>query len=254
MSLSSVAVLERILSGVPHYFGGPWALSFHELIETDDREPPFDVFVRTRQGWRAPGAATVRFHLDRRDAYELGIEAASIDGEAVRVTNRARTLLDLLDCPRAFPKLDPYKIINDSLRNAGEAENLIDYALSIAAPATCQRLGILLSRRELPWPSLLHLRDRVQREARSLISLHRDRMRQGRLNRHWLLIENDEAPLRADGAGRSAEENAAAEDPQQHLEPVSPETAGSSPSEPSLELGWPRPYSAEEPVIAPAQP
>lgn len=188
---SPLATIQRELSGVPHYFGGPWVLNDHGLSPNEPEA--VDVFVQTRIPRKDIGGVPIRVHVRTERFFSLGITERSTEGEHFLVTSKERTLIELLDLPRVFPcGAERVREFDANLSRVRDLNLLIDYAIAFASPATCQRLGVLLDRRHAAWKKVEELRAHVAAHARSIISLHPDRARRGRINSSWLVSENDD--------------------------------------------------------------
>jgi predicted transcriptional regulator of viral defense system len=186
---STAIAAEALLQGEPHYLGGLWALSFHQLTE-QRYESILDVFLTHRLASRVLGAARVRFHVLPPRAFEYGTIRAAIEGVPVHVSDVERTLLDAFDHPRIFLGISRALELAKSQLGRVDRHRLIAHAIAGSKPSTCQRLGVLLERTGERQKTLTQLHAKA-RQTRSLLSLNPDAPRKGPVNRRWNVVEND---------------------------------------------------------------
>lgn len=182
--------LAVLLRAEPHYLGGLWAYSQHGLT-TQQYVSKLDAFVaRPHRSVVLPGAK-IAFHVVDRDVLDLGVVEVAIEGMAIRMSDRERTLVDLLDRPRiAGGLLGAVELFQRALPRV-DARRVAEYASKVARTSTCQRAGLLLEREGIAGAALRPLRART-RGTRSLISLQPG-PRTGRVNLRWNVVENDRA-------------------------------------------------------------
>lgn len=189
-SPSAPMVLAAMLHAEPYYLGGLWALTQHGLTD-QQYVSVLDAFVTRVRSARSLAGARVVFHAVPPRAMDYGMSEVRIEEVAVRVSDRPRTLLDLLDYPRMVGGLR----LAVALFTAGlprvDITNLVDYAVRGSRSATCQRLGVLLERIRAPEPVLRMLNARVE-GPRPLTSMVPG-PRKGRVNNRWRVVENDRA-------------------------------------------------------------
>lgn len=186
---STPVAAEALLRSEPHYLGGLWALSFHGFTE-QLYASVLDAFVTHRLTARRLGAGRVRFHVVARKAFEYGITTSEIEGIAVHLSDRERTMLDALDHPRIFGGIGrALELARRHLRRM-DHKRLLRYAVIGSRANTCQRLGVLLERQGLSARALAPLRKRA-RETGALLSMNPSLPRTGRINGRWGLVEND---------------------------------------------------------------
>jgi predicted transcriptional regulator of viral defense system len=182
--------LEVLLRGEPHYLGGLWAYSQNGLT-TQQYVSRLDAFVVKPHRRVLVSGAKIAFHVSDREALDLGIAETDIEGMAIRMSGRERTLVDLLDRPRmAGGLLGAVDLFQRALPRA-DARRVAEYAGKVARTSTCQRIGLLLERAGVAPSALRPLRART-RATRSLISLQPG-PRTGRVNLRWNVVENDRA-------------------------------------------------------------
>lgn len=187
-AISAPVALEVLLRAEPHYLGGLWAYSQNGLT-TQQYVSKLDAFVaRPHRSIALPGAK-IAFHVLDRDALDLGVVETAIEGMAIRMSDRERTLVDLLDRPRiAGGLLGAVDLFRRGLPRA-DARRLAAYAGKVTRTSTCQRIGLLLERSGTPVAAFRPLLART-RGTRSLISLQPG-PRTGRVNLRWNVVEND---------------------------------------------------------------
>lgn len=182
--------LAVLLRAEPHYLGGLWAYSQNGLT-TQQYVSKLDAFVaKPHRAVLLPGAK-IAFHVVDRDVLDLGVVEVAIEGMAIRMSDRERTLVDLLDRPRiAGGLLGAVDLFQRALPRA-DARRVAEYAGKVARTSTCQRAGLLLERAGVAASALRPLRARTH-GTRSLISLQPG-PRTGRVNLRWNVVENDRA-------------------------------------------------------------
>ncbi|MBS2024516.1 MAG: hypothetical protein JST92_19115 [Deltaproteobacteria bacterium] len=186
---SAPAIAFALLQHEPFYLGGLWALSHHRLT-SQQYASVLDVFVRTRRPSRKVANARLQFHRVPVARLAHGTIEADVEGVHVRVSTPERTLLDLLDLPSlAGGALAAIRHVESSLPRVSVA-TLVNDAARGSQISTCQRLGVLLERFGVPPRKLRPIAARI-RETKSLLSLHAGRPRTGRVNKRWLVVEND---------------------------------------------------------------
>jgi predicted transcriptional regulator of viral defense system len=188
-TISTPVTVEALLRDEPHYLGGLWALSFHQLTE-QRYDSVLNAFVTHRLQARTIGPARVRFHVLELRAFTYGIERTTIEGVTVPVSDAERTLLDAFDHPRAFFSVARALELLKSQRHRLDLHRLLAHAIAGSKPSTCQRVGMLLERARLPPRPLAKLRARAM-ETSSLLSMNPDEARSGHVNHRWNVVEND---------------------------------------------------------------
>lgn len=186
-SASAVVELAALLHDVPHYIGGLWALSHHGM--TTQRYLALDAFLTRHRASRRVGTTKARFHVVPSRALTYGLETATIEATAVRVADRERTLLDLLDHPRTVGGIRRAVTIVEPCIARVDVEKLLAHAIRGSRPSTCQRIGVLLEREGISKKVLAPLNEHV-RQTRSLTSMVSGR-RRGVVNKIWRVVEND---------------------------------------------------------------
>jgi predicted transcriptional regulator of viral defense system len=178
-----------LLHGERYYLGGLWAMTVHRLTE-QQYVSVLDAFVARRHFAKRLGATRVAFHRIGSERFRYGVGDTEIEGLLVRVSDRERTVRDLLVFPAMFGG------VSQALRNIERVipdidhAKLADYAARGARNSTCQRLGVLLERAGMTPRRLARLHDRVEK-TKSVLSMDPDAPRAGRFNRRWSVVEND---------------------------------------------------------------
>lgn len=188
-SWSSPVLTAHLLADEAYYLGGLWALTFHRLT-TQQYTSALDAFVTKRRRARVLGHARVTFHLAGAERFAYGITAERIEETAVKISDPARTLLDLLDYPELAGGLPAALAhVTDALPRV-DAPLLVGHAIRGSRLSTCQRLGLLLSRAGVSERKLAPLLKHARKTA-SRLSLVPGEPRRGPLNERWNVIEND---------------------------------------------------------------
>jgi predicted transcriptional regulator of viral defense system len=190
-STSAVVAATHMLAGQPHYLGGWWAWTVHHLT-SQTHASRLDAFVTKWRPEKQLGHATLRFHRIAPEKLEWGLVTTTVEGAAIRVSNRERSLLDALDHPPLIGALpQALQLVIAQLPSASKTR-LVAHAVHGSRMSTCQRVGLLLERLGTSNSTLRPLRSRV-REAPSTTSLWPNRRREGRIHPDWRVVENDAA-------------------------------------------------------------
>lgn len=187
-TFSSPVRVATLMAGRPYYLGGLWAFAQHQLT-SQVYGSVLDVYVLRALKGRRLGNAAVRFHVVPANAMTFGLTEVLIETVPVRVSDPERTLLDALDHPAAVGGVRrSLDLVRQSLPRL-EVPVLVRYAAKGARLATCQRLGVLLERAQVPSAVLGPLRGRT-RTSSSVLSLVPGAPRNGRVHPRWLVVEN----------------------------------------------------------------
>jgi predicted transcriptional regulator of viral defense system len=186
---SSVVLISALLHGEPHYLGGLWALTQNQLTD-QQHVSVIDAFVAKRHKKVPPSLAKIRFHVVPRASLRYGTRTLEIEQMQVQVSDPARTVLDLLDYPRIAGSMSHALALLKHILDEVDAQELVAYAIRGSRPATCQRLGVLLERHDVPKKIVAPL-FRHAGSRKSLLSMNPGVPRTGHLNSRWNVIEND---------------------------------------------------------------
>ncbi len=188
-SASSVVAAAALLQSDPYYLGGLWAFTHHGLTE-QQHVSTIDAFVARRRNpiFRRP--ARLALHVIRTELLGYGVATVEIERMPVNVSDVERTLLDSLDHPRLVGGMRrALDLFSNGLVRA-DLNTLIGYAVRGSRHSTCQRLGVLLERREAR-RSLLAQLERKVRERKTLLSMVPRTPRSGSVSKRWNVVEND---------------------------------------------------------------
>jgi predicted transcriptional regulator of viral defense system len=188
-SSSSTVTLATMLSGQPYYLGGLWALTHHRLT-SQQYVSVLDAFVTRRRPPRDVGSSRVVFHVIRPTLMDHGIVSATVEGVDVRTSDVERTLLDILDHPSIAGNLRSALSMFKLALPRADLQKLTRYASAGSRSSTCQRLGVLLERRQASPRLLAPLRKRTEK-TRSVLAMLPDRGMRGHLSKRWRVVEND---------------------------------------------------------------
>jgi predicted transcriptional regulator of viral defense system len=183
-------VVAALLHKEPYYLGGLWALTQHGLTD-QQYVSVLDAFVTRVRPARELAGARVVFHAVPLRALEYGVSEVRIEEVTVKVSDRPRTLLDLLDYPRMVGGLRVAVGLFAAGLSRVDPTTVVDYAIRGSRSATCQRLGVLLERARAPQADLGKLHTRID-GPRPLTSMVPG-PRKGRVNSRWMVVENDGA-------------------------------------------------------------
>ncbi len=182
----TAAVVVTQMLDEPHYLGGWWAFSFHRLTP-QIHASRIDAFVTKWRSTRTIANASLFFHRVNPKKLSYGIEREDV---RVRISDLERTLIDALDYPSLMGSLSDSLERFQGALDAANPSTLISYAVRGSRSSTCQRLGLLLERRDASARTLAPLKRQV-RQTSSVLSLWPDRPRIGHVHPSWRVVEND---------------------------------------------------------------
>ena len=186
---SPVVAIAALLRERSYYLGGLWAFTHHRLT-TQQYVSVLDAFVTRLRPPRDIGGARVIFHALPQRLMEYGLTTFISEGIAVRASDIERTLLDVLDHPAIVGGVGRALALVQDGYPRSNPRRLVDYAVRGSRSSTCQRLGVLLERRNAPRRLLARLEVKIA-GTRSLLSMLPDARRVGQVNRRWRVVEND---------------------------------------------------------------
>ncbi len=119
-----------------------------------------------------------------------GLEKIKIKDTEVIVSDRERTLIDLIYFPEPVGGLKrAFEILNEQIRSEKiDTSKLIKYALIFPDVATIKRVAFVLEKAGLNDKKLSSLLKAVKMT--SLINLYPSKSRKGKINKKWMIIEN----------------------------------------------------------------
>ena len=187
---SAATAAAALLANEPYYLGGLWAFSFHRLTE-QQYGSRLDAFVTRRRRNRVVANAELVFHVLPPKEFEDGLQTVVADGANLQVSDPERTVLDALDYPSGMGTLRAsLGLIAPALERI-DIRRLIDMAARRSQTSTCQRLGVLLTRRNTPKAWLRPLEHRIPKD-HPVTSMQPDAPRRGSTSGAWRIVENDE--------------------------------------------------------------
>ena len=188
-SVSPLAAAAVAVGDEDYYCGGLGVLNLHRL--TEQYYPGrVDLFSGRRRKPKLLAGAQIHFHLAPASDLVFGVEETTIDGVKVRISDPERTVLDLLEHPHlAGGVAEAIKIVTPVISKV-EAGRLVRYALKLARPTTCRRLGLLLERTGAPRQTWRPLLKSVQRAAHGAAFVP-DAPKRGAYSTRWRLSVND---------------------------------------------------------------
>ena len=146
--------------------------------------------ARDNQGrhlWHAAGL-DFRYNTVIADRFGFGIESVWLDERFhVSITDRERTILDLLALPRMFGGLGEGLAVLDRAKDEMDLERLIDYAIRYDSLALAKRLGWSLEETGADESMLKRL---LELPTSHYSPLDPGRARRGRHDRRWMIIDN----------------------------------------------------------------
>jgi len=119
-----------------------------------------------------------------------GLEKIKIKDTEVIVSDRERTLVDLIYFPEPIGGMKKaFEILKEQVRDKKiDTNKLIKYVLKFPDISTAKRIGFLLEKVGLSDKELMPLRKIVKKT--SLINLYPSKSRKGKINKKWMVIEN----------------------------------------------------------------
>ncbi len=143
--------------------------------------------VEPQHVWRVAGL-DFRYVTVIPERFEFGIERIWLDERfRIPITDRERTVLDLFAMPRLFGGIGEGLSVLERVQGEIDVPRLVGYALRYGSVAVAKRLGWSL---EATGTSAKALAPLLELEASSYGSLDPGRVRRGRYDRRWMIIDN----------------------------------------------------------------
>ena len=118
-----------------------------------------------------------------------GLEKVKINNTEVIVSDKERTLVDLIYFPEPVGGLkNAFEILKEQIKNI-DMKKFIKYVLKFTNILTMKRIGFVLEQSGIDDKPLAPLVKRVKKT--SLVVLYKSKSRKGKINKKWMLIEND---------------------------------------------------------------
>jgi predicted transcriptional regulator of viral defense system len=140
---------------------------------------------------REKAIGSIRFKMVRISPKRMyGLEKIKIKDTEVAVSDRERTLVDLIYFPGPVGGMKKaFEILEEQVRGKkADTARLIKYALKFPDTSTAKRIGFILEKTGLSDRKLAPLLNAIKRT--SLIDLYPSRSRKGKINKKWMVIEN----------------------------------------------------------------
>ena len=117
-----------------------------------------------------------------------GLENIEISGSEIMVSDRERTLVDLIYFPNPVGGLKKAFEILEKEASSGKSDikKLIKYTVSFPAISTRKRIGFVLDRCDISGKILTPLEKSIRKT--SLITLNGSKLRRGTINNKWKVI------------------------------------------------------------------
>ena len=134
---------------------------------------------------------SMRFKMVRISPKRMyGLEKIKIKDTEVIVSDRERTLIDLIYFPEPVGGLKKaFEIFKEQAKgNKVDTSKLIRYALKFPDTSTVKRIGFILEKAGLSSRKLMPLLKVAKKT--SLINLYPSKSRKGKINKKWMVIEN----------------------------------------------------------------
>lgn len=163
----------------------------HHRLTTQQHVSVIDAFVTRRHSATQLPTARLAFHTITPAGMQYGRTTTMFERVEVQVSDRERTLLDLLDHPTVVGSVQRGVSLFEEISSAGDPKRLVEYAVRGSRLSTCARLGVLLDRARVPNRALSPLRRKL-RGSKSLLSMLPDSPRAGVVNPVWNVVENDQ--------------------------------------------------------------
>ena len=133
----------------------------------------------------------MRFRMVKIPAKRMyGLEKIRVKNTEVIVSDRERTLIDLIYAPQPVGGLRrAFEIFKEQIESKKiDTGKLIKYALKFQSVAARKRIGFALEKAGLKEKQLEPLLKNAKKT--SLVPLYPSKSRKGRINRKWMVIEN----------------------------------------------------------------
>jgi predicted transcriptional regulator of viral defense system len=119
-----------------------------------------------------------------------GLEKIKINNIDVIVSDREKTLVDLIYSPQSVGGLKvAFEILKEQVKDKRiDVEKLVKYALEFPSVSTRKRIGYALEQAGIKDRELKPLLNDIKRT--SLVTLYASKSRKGKINKKWMVIEN----------------------------------------------------------------
>lgn len=147
------------------------------------------VLNTTRQGERV--IANMRFKLIRIPIKRMyGLKRAKMGNSDVMISDRERTLVDLIYSPNSVGGLkNSFEILRNEISSKKtDIRKLVKYAALFSNAATKKRIGFILDKEKVDAKTLKPILNTINKN--SFVNLYKTKSRKGRINKKWGLIEN----------------------------------------------------------------
>lgn len=133
----------------------------------------------------------IRFKMVKISSKRMyGLEKIRIRGTEVTVSDRERTLVDLIYFPEPVGGLKKaFEILKEQVKlKKADTRRLVKYALKFPDIATVKRIGFILENTGVNDKEIAPVLKIIKKT--SLINLYSAKSRKGKINKKWMLIEN----------------------------------------------------------------
>ena len=179
-------IADALMEGRDYYIGYNNMFNFYGFVQ----QVPQTIFILNTRYSKEKIIDSTKYKFIKIASKKLyGLTSLRIDGVKVKISNKERTLVDLVYYYK------PIGSIKQALRIVSEQAKFIDlnkfirYVVRFPNLATRKRIGYLLEIKGIAGERLQPLLGSIRR-SRSLAILYESRFRRGKINRKWGLIIN----------------------------------------------------------------
>ncbi|MCD4782005.1 MAG: hypothetical protein K8S27_15880 [Candidatus Omnitrophica bacterium] len=170
-----------------YYIGYATMYNYHGF--TEQIFQTMYILNTTRQGERV--IANMRFKMIRIPAKRMyGLEKVKIGNSDVMISDRERTLVDLIYFPKSVGGIKKaFEILKDEIHSKKtDIRKFVKYVSLFSDAATKKRIGYILDKEGTDEKILKPLFNNINND--SFVNLYKAKSRKGRINKKWGLIEN----------------------------------------------------------------
>ena len=174
------------MGDTPYYIG--YFIMYNYWGFTD--QVPQTIYVLNTEKSRSKTIGSVNFKAIKiiEEKY-YGIKSIKIEGEEVIVSDKERTLVDLIyNPPGSFENMK--KIFEESIRKVN-LEKFIKYLIKFPSKAVIKRAGYLLESFGYSDKQIQKLKNNLGNKKTYVVLNPEDQSRKGKINKNWKLIINE---------------------------------------------------------------
>ena len=179
-------IADALMEGGNYYIGYNNMFNFYGFIQ----QVPQTIFVLNAKYSKAKIIDSTKYKFIKVAPNKLyGLTSLRIDGAKVKISNKERTLVDLVYYYKPIGSIkQALRVVNEQIRRI-DLNKFIRYAVKFPNLATKKRIGYFLEIKGIEEKRLQPLLRSIRR-SRSLATLYESRFRKGKINKKWGLIIN----------------------------------------------------------------